>query len=221
MAADAVEEAPVIKAQSRKELLTLLAPALGKAGFHSEKTGDWDGAFAKAFEGGRQTVHINLSGSGDELRCVIQFATTHDLVEEIYEGICGRRSSVGGAKWSLFFALSDMLGEGINWKYPLPTNADIRSLVSLLEAKAMPILERCLALEDLDALIQVDGVFPTRTERRFATLIVARLAGNPHFEDLAEAFRLRFEKYKYSQEVTDKLRQLVTYLRESVGPVAE
>ncbi|WP_349280897.1 hypothetical protein [Polaromonas hydrogenivorans] len=85
-----------------------------------------------------------------------------------------------------------------------------------MESRALPVLQRSRTLGELDALIHREGLFPRDARRRFVALIIARLAGNPDFEALAQQMQHSYEKG--DKETTDKLQRLIDHLRDKAAP---
>jgi len=203
------------KAQARKALVTYMTAALGKHGFVPEKVTGIDAAFVRQLEpGGRQSIRFALQAADGELECTIHFVTTYDVVKGLHERFCGKYWVLGGTEDSLFLTLDDLYEAAT---FRLAGSADLESLGALFEAKAIPVLDRARTFKGLDALINVEGRFPRRAKFRVASLIVARLAGNPNFEAMAEEYRLNFEKH-HTEDTKQKVRQLTAYLKESVRP---
>jgi len=198
---------PWTKAEARKELVRSMTARLRKHGFAIRKLKDCDAAFFREAAGANQEINFYLNNAGGEHASVTHFIATHDLVKAVYDKVCGPNWSMGGTGTSLFLTLDDVLGKS---KFVLGDRADVELLGTLIEAKVIPVLDRCRTVKDLDKLFNVDGVFPVQTGWKFSTLIVARLAGNPNFDALAKDFPRRLEKYP--AETREKLAQLTAHL---------
>jgi hypothetical protein len=122
---------------------------------------------------------------------------------------------------ALYFSLQHIVEHIDDGEIPVSSAEDIRTIVALVESKAIPLLERARSLKDLDTLIHQDGYKRLRSRGavvRFSHLIMARLVDNPNYEAIAQA-------HLKAHEVTgglvlENFKKLMVYLKEQVVPLA-
>jgi hypothetical protein len=197
----------------RHAFVRTLAAGLLAAGFERMAGG---AAFERTFEGGRQRVHV--FGYGGRAR--VTLSTTHDAVQVLLERVAGPRAGASLATHTI--CLERLVNEPGLFK-PEPEHLE-RALAyaeRILRERGLNLLDRCQDLRDLDLMLngppalrwtgfgQADG----RT-----ALVVARLAGNPGFDGLCEAYRAQARSTSVAK--LEEMELLIAALRD-VEPLPE
>ena len=207
---------PLTKAAVRRLLRTRLDEVLGPEGFQAVTDSRFDLELVRQLKGGDQRVCFSIEGAGSELRCTVSLTVTHDKVAEIYDKICGT-SVPGGAEWSLFLEIADLLGERAGAAFPVAKTSEVEALAATVARVVLPRLNEWKEIGDVDRVVNREARFPLMS-KRFASLIVAALAGNPDFERLAQALRTALAQRR--EDVRDALERLIIHLRQLPGASA-
>lgn len=202
---------PLSKQAAQAAVIRQVGAVLKQHGFERADRTNWDAEFMRRFEGGMQSVGLQVTGEGAGRQCSSYFETQHDRVTDIYQQVCGKDWVFGGTEASLPISLRDLLGESPKWRHPCATPADIRQLAFTIRQSVLPLLDECRDLRVVDRMVQCDARF-AGLQDRFAALIVAALTGTPDFERLCG--RLRAAYADRPQEIVDKLEKLIAHLRQ-------
>lgn len=200
---------PLEKAEAQSLLSKHVGEKLAPHGFRPVTGSRFHVDFARPVEGGVQRVQFWISGAGSELRCGVLCTVTHDRVAEIYERFCGK-DIPGGAEWSLLINLPELLGEPFDAKFPVASAAQVQALAATIARVALPRLDEWTGIAAIDRVVNREVRFPVM-KQRFASLIVAALAGNPDFERLAE--ELEVAKASHEESLRSALARLIAHLR--------
>lgn len=201
---------PLGKAEAEKLLRQHVGEVLAPHRFQPVKESRFHLDFARPVDGGVQRVQFWISGAGAELRCAVICKVTHERVAEIYDRFCGKNIP-GGAEWSVMLTLPELLGEDPDATFPVANGAAVQALAATIARVVVPRLDEWTDIAGVDRVFNREARFPVMTHR-FASLIVAALAGNPDFERLAEA--LRAAKASQGEELRAALERLIAFLRD-------
>jgi hypothetical protein len=202
------------KPEVRDALFRYLQPYL--PGWKAVKKDD---AFACPIPGGVQKIFISLVDYNPEFRFSLTFATRIDRVEDIVNRfneapLPEHKTTVTSmTQLSYFFA-----GEPQPKQYSVKTEDDIRKAVeavgAVLRERALPFMDAHRDIAALDrAMNGGDTRFDTSdpTGRAMHALAVAKLAGNPRFEELVASYKAAIQHFP---EVSrQELAQVIEYLR--------
>lgn len=201
---------PLGKAETERLLRRHVGEALAPHGFRPVPESRFHVEFARPVDGGVQRVQFWISGAGAELRCGVICTVTHEKVAEIYDRFCGKNIP-GGAEWSLLVNAPELLGERPDATFPVANASGVQALAATIARVVVPRLDEWKDIAGVDRVVNRDARFPVMAQR-FASLIVAALAGNPDFERLADA--LRAAKANQGEELRGALERLIAFLRD-------
>lgn len=177
-----------------------------------------DDAFVCPVPGGVQKIFISLVDYNPEFRFSLTFATRIDRVEDIVNRFNQAPESVHKTTVTSMTQLSYFFASEPDPKqYSVKTEDDIRNAVdkvgAVLRDRALPFMD---AHRDVAALDRVmnggDARFDTSdpTSRAISALAVAKLAGNPRFEQLAESYSASIQHFPEISR--QELAQVIEYL---------
>lgn len=251
----------VTKAQLRKKMLEIFTPRLIKHGFKLDaailktdqyKTQDY---FAvRQVQGGEQIIFGSLKGEPSEFRFVIFCEMTNFQAKQIAKEILNEFDMWGGGVSIAPEWFTGNHHRGV----PVNTDEEIGQAMALFEDKVMPVLDMASDIKGLDrvmndtTLVRRVPPYPGHSDnyssyirsKGIAPLTIARLAGNPQFDEIVKYYEDLNEKIydpakaneivgrfvvddkfvepthaeRHEQRVA-RLAKLVKYLREEVKPV--
>lgn len=208
---------PLGKAQAEKLLRKHVGAVLEPHGFRPVPESRFHIEFARPVDGGVQRIQFWISGAGAELRCGVICTVTHEKVAAIYDRFCGK-DIPGGAEWSLLVNAPELLGERPDATFALASASGVQALAATIARVVVPRLDEWKDIAGVDRVVNRDGRFPVMTQR-FASLIVAALAGNPDFERLAAA--LAAAKAGHDAALRGALERMVDHLRGVAKPPSQ
>ena len=176
-------------------------------------------AFVRPIPGGAQKIFVSLVDYNPEFRFSLTFATRIDRVEDIVNRFNEAPPSAHKATVTSMTQLSYFFpGEPEPKQYSVQTEDELRKAVeaagAVLRDKALPFLEAHRDLAALDrAMNGGDARFDTSdpTNRATRALTVAKLAGNPRFEELAASYAAAIQHFPEMSR--QQLAQVIEYLR--------
>lgn len=202
------------KPEVRDALFRYLAPHL--PGWKPVKK---DGAFVRPIPGGAQKIVFSLIDYNPEFRFSLAFTTRIDRAEDIVNRFNEAPASVHHTTLTSMTQVSYFFpGEPEPKQYSVQTEDDIRRAVdqvgAVLRAKALPFMDAHRDVAALDrAMNGGDARFDRSdpTNRAMSALTVAKLAGNPRFEELAASYQAAIQHFP--EMSTRRLAQVIEYLR--------
>ncbi|HEX5277539.1 MAG TPA: hypothetical protein VFW42_07720 [Fluviicoccus sp.] len=214
-------EFPKSKGQFKKWFEPQFLRVLGKYGdFKRGKEGDFLApTFNRSFEKTRQFSDFEIEGGGGTYSVDVWFVCAHQSVAEIAHKFKFIDQELVFSEIIFRTFFSDPY-EGRH-----VTNVDdARGLLRDLDETLGKILPLCESIQGLDSLL--NGEVDIRFRDHFHNyvympqcLIVARLAGNPHFEELVVTLGSTDGWYANGEYKENEWPKLVEYLRNEVKPI--
>ncbi len=177
-----------------------------------------DEAFVRAIAGGTQKVLVPLIDYNPEFRFSLVLATRLDAVEALFNQFSGAPATAKGTTLTAMTQLAYFFPGEAKKQYSVRTEADIHAaaaeLGALLSTMILPFLDQHADLAALDrAMNGADPQFDTSdlTSRTMHALVVARLASNPRFEELATTYQNAMQAFPEMSK--QKVAGLVQHLR--------
>ncbi|MFM2450129.1 MAG: hypothetical protein RIS44_2579 [Pseudomonadota bacterium] len=217
------QEKPITKADLRKMMVTFLHDILEKHGFVGKKMPDGVTSFTRSFEGGEQEISMWIKGNAPNFTCEISCESTNQLIKNLLATVYGERHNV--ALRDVSFSVGIFKGY-FNSGHPITSSQEVKSLLSLLETKALPLLDLARNLDGVDQIFHNKNMVPLdykplnpnspvtlsdsmNRSRAPVGIAVAWLASNPEFESIAqaagEAMKVTVHAHQYDE--------LMAYLR--------
>ena len=158
-------------------------------------------SFTRSFEEGEQEINMEISGSAPDFTCKISCQSTHQQIKNLLATVYGDRDPY--ALGDVSFSVGIFKGY-FNSGHPITSSREVKSLLSLLETKALPLLDLARNLDGVDQIFHNKNMVPLdykplnpnspvtlsdymNRSRAPVGIAVAWLAGNPEFENIARA----------------------------------
>ena len=240
---DAEHAHRVTRPQMRKRVQQALEALLAPHGFTFRKGANPDDGFTfeRPSEAGRQRIEVRVAGTWPDFECFVYVYVDHASVAQVFCDVF----SDGKSPWALGFTLN-FFNEYLNSPSPISTPDEFAAVLSLVERKAIPLLDIARTLDGLDRLLNSAGAEAIRSFSRgmypaargrpfggdgsmslpeylrdysFGGLVVARLNGNPLFEDVVRGYGARYALgWKGALSEAD-FERLLAHLRSNVAPL--
>jgi hypothetical protein len=177
-----------------------------------------ENAFVRTIPGGAQKVLVSLVDYNPKFRFALVFATRLEKVEAIANRFSGATPKTTSITLTTMTQLSYFFPGTQDKELSVTTEAEIiaaiRALAPMIRERALPLMDARRSVAALDvALNGGDPTFDTsdRTSRTLRALTLARLAGNPRFEELAATYENGLRAYPSLSRT--KVSRLLAYLR--------
>lgn len=213
---------PQTLGQFKKWLTPQVEMMLARHGnFVKEGSGrDSDTSYLRVTNGSSLCVSVDYYG-GDGYFC---FNIIFDFMNSMVSDVCKKFNFIMPDIVFWGGALTAVLGYESKGDVEIRTAHDARKTLMMCEEAMFPALDDTSAIHKLDELLNGDADVRYRNHyHNFVfkpqCLIVARLAGNPRFEDLAKELAVDSGWYGNEDIWKEEWPKLVRYLREEVKPL--
>ena len=178
-----------------------------------------DEAFVRPITGGVQKIFVGIVDYNPEFRVSLTFATRIERVENIFNGVFGVPSSEEKLSLTSMTQLDYFFpNQPKPMQFSVRTDEDLRKAIdamgSILRDKALAFLDAHQDLAALDrAMNGGDPAFDVSdpTNRAMHALTVAKLTGNPRFEDLATSYQATIQHFPEMSK--QQLARVIEHLR--------
>jgi hypothetical protein len=221
---------PLTKAEVRKMVVTFVQKVLAPHGFQPIKKERVDAAFIRPLGDGHQLVWLSLAGAAPDLHIRVYAEHWNDEVQRIYNAVFENEWHVP----TLGFALSGFV-DCQSDELPIGTMAEVREMLRMLEADALPVLNLAAEAGGLLRLLTEPERFPLHlaqprpgqpsnvvelawmivTKQSLKPLIVLWLAHSPAFDDRLTSLRAAFASrtFESNADIDRLLAHLKTLAR--------
>jgi hypothetical protein len=207
------------KTEVRKAIFSGLHRLVEQKGFKPKKS---PGLFVRKFAGGEHRLLIPLADYQPVFIFSLVVCVRIDEAARIFQRFTGMDPRYFPETVSSITQLKYFFGVDKK-EYRVTAIQDISAamddLAPVLAQKILPMLDDCIDVRRLDIKLN-SGAFPGFDSTNLPaaalnSLIVARLAGNPRFEELAERYRQEMRDFDDNEKA--ELNRLVQYLGNEAG----
>lgn len=204
-----------------------LQDELAGHGFRYVKSGE--GKLIRRFKGGWHVISAAMDAASLEPWFDLLAEIRLDVVANIFVELAGvlpaYHKDTNSAIANLGYFWAEPGGQNergvVNFDSPVSLMAKVRALFPLVKQRVIPLLDACTDVAGLDRLLNSGNTppFSVRNEKNesYATnaLLAAKLAGNPHFEQLVSQYERQFRAEsealwtRYSSTTLDYIRHKV------------
>lgn len=217
------------KKEVQDMIFLTLQDELAGHGFRYVKSGE--GKLIRRFKGGWHVISAAMDAASLEPWFDLLVEIRLDVVANIYIELAGvlpgYHKDVFSAIANLGYFWAEPGGRNergvVNFDSPETLMAEVRALFPLLNQKVIPLLDACTDVAGLDRLLNSGNTPPFSVQnvldKSDATnaLLAAKLAGNPHFEQLVSQFERQFRAE--SEALWTHYSATVDYIRHYQGGV--
>ena len=178
-----------------------------------------DSVFMREVEIGQQYIEFSYVGRNPYFGQNIYFRMVSNLGEEIYRLFPFSQSEV----FTVFGTALNNIYDFTNCKVYKTSMSDVKREVKIIKANIISIFDGATTLKELDELMNgnTNPTFKRTHDKHYAPhrLIVARLADNPQFEQLAIELRtFARDAGNNNKPMREQWDNFVKYLREDIDP---
>jgi len=174
----------------KNEIVASLGEILGKLGFKSKK--EFDGvSFTRKFKGGANKIGVAIVNRKPNYEIGAYFSIRFDSAANVSNEITNRRPEYHADTVSLIKRFNYFTGKPN--KFQVSSEQELRQVLNemaaVIEGQVIPLMDKCTDLVYFDRLLNTEPSNEVDASAAREALIIARLVGNPRFEELVTYYK--------------------------------